>query len=415
MSEATLAEPSAARSLSVRAALYGRLLRGVIENPRYYWFVTRRRWYSQVEQRLEQGGEPETGTFFPVKLDLRLIYACNLRCKMCGQWGDTGTYFDYSTPKLKRKLELKMIESVVDELRPRGLKYVDMEGGETFLHPQIIDILAMLKSRGLLVKPVTNGTLLKERADDLVKIGVDAIHVSVDGDKDAHNHVRQAEWAYDRTMEGLAAVAEARRRAGRRTPLLAVSFTMTRHNTAESLRRLCDDLNGKGLIDVLAIKASPIWMPQRKGEAYARLVEKHLGATGLTSWQGFVEDYADFEEGAAEVARTVAELKQKSFDFFVSSVPSVPTAELPRFYADYQWTAGRTHCPIPWVEPTIDADGNVYPCNLFPDEAMSMGNVYDRPFLDIWNGERYRAFRKLLVDQGGLLPICNRCCQLTEH
>jgi radical SAM protein with 4Fe4S-binding SPASM domain len=84
-------------------------------------------------------------------------------------------------------------------------------------------------------------------------------------------------------------------------------------------------------------------------------------------------------------------------------------------FADYKWNLGRTHCPIPYVEPTIDADGNVFPCDLFTDEPISMGNVYEKPFLEIWFGERYRTFRRMLAEQGGLLPICNRCCQLTEY
>ena len=70
---------------------------------------------------------------------------------------------------------------------------------------------------------------------------------------------------------------------------------------------------------------------------------------------------------------------------------------------------------MPFDEPTVDADGNVYPCNLFTDAPLSMGNVYQTPFLEIWQGSNFTKFRKMLMDRGGLLPICNRCCQLTEY
>jgi radical SAM protein with 4Fe4S-binding SPASM domain len=395
--------------------LYGRLGRAVLANPRYYLFVARRRWYTSVARRLAGGARPPHGNFFPSKLDLRLVYACNLRCKMCAQWGDTGTYFDFDTAKLRGKLELEAIDSVLRELVPHGLKFVDMEGGETFLYPRIIELFRLLKSYGLLVKPVTNGTLLEKYAREIVDAGVDAVHVSVDGDREAHNHVRGTPWAYDRTVAGLAAVAEERRRAGRHAPLLVVNFTMTRHNRASALRKLCEELRGRGIVDVLAIKASPIWVPQERGEAYEKLVEQYFGVRGATSWRGFVEDYRDFAEGAREVAATIRELRAGDYDFFVTSVPGVPFREIPRVYTDYAWDLGRSHCPIPYVEPTIDADGNVYPCNLFTDLPLSMGNIYERPFLDIWFGERYERFRQMLADRGGLLPICNRCCQLTEH
>jgi radical SAM protein with 4Fe4S-binding SPASM domain len=395
--------------------LYWHLFRAVMANPRYIYFTWRRDAHAQTARRLAQGHIPQNGMFYPVKLDLRIVYACNLRCKMCAQWGDTGTYSDYSTTKLRQKLELKVIESVVRELTPKGLRYVDMEGGETFLYPQIIELFRMLKSYGVFVKPVTNGTLLKKYARDVIESGVDSIQVSVDGGRETHNVVRQADWAYDRTMEGLQALVEERGRTGKRKPLINISFTMTRHNKSAALRQLCKELAGKGLIDVLVVKASPIWVPEERGQAYNSLVEKHLGARGINSWRGFLEDYSDFGAEAHEIADTLRDLKAQDYDFFIAPLPTVPRHDIPRLYTDYRWNLGRTHCPIAYVEPTIDSDGHVYPCNLFTDEPLSMGNVYEKPFLDIWFGERFQAFRRMLASEGGLLPICNRCCQLTEH
>ena len=70
-------------------------------------------------------------------------------------------------------------------------------------------------------------------------------------------------------------------------------------------------------------------------------------------------------------------LKAKAYDFVMAVVPRVPARDLPRLYTDYDWNLGRTHCPIAYVEPTID-DGR-HACNLFTDEPLAMGNVYGRP------------------------------------
>jgi len=405
-----------AHPLATRASLYWRLFRGVLENPRFYHFVLRGGPYEKTARRLAAGDLPGTGEHYPVKLDLRIVYSCNLRCKMCGQWGDTGTFFDYDQAKLRQHLSVDAIRGVVEELVPHGLRYVDMEGGETFLHPQIMDLLRMLKSHGLFVKPVTNGTRLERFSDEIVASKIEALHVSLDGDREANNHVRGFDWAYDKAMDGLRAVAEARRRAGRHTPLLQISFTMTRHNNAESLVKLCEDVAGQGLVDVISIKASPIWLPEEKGRAYQELASRYLGVhEGVDSWKGFVEDYSDFGDDARRIADVIADLKRRSFDFFVDALPSIDLErDLPRMYEDHDWDLGRSHCPIPYLEPTIEADGNVYACNLYTDESMSMGNIHERPFLDIWFGEKFQAFRKMLNEEGGLLPICNRCCQLVE-
>ena len=400
--------------MKMQYKLYWRLFRRLMANPRYFYFTLRRDAHSTMAKHLVENDLPDNGTFYPVKLDLRLLYGCNLRCRMCAQWGNTGTYFDYDTPKLRQKLALNVIESVVRELVPKGLRYVDMEGGETFLYPEIIELLTMLKSYGLFVKPVTNGTLLEKYARGVVESGIDSINISIDGDRETHNFVRQAAWAYDRTMDGITALVEERARAGKQLPLIKVCFTMTRHNTAGSLRKLCEDLSARGLIDVLVIKSSPIWVPAEKGQAYNDLVEKHFGVRGIYSWKGFLEDYSDFGEEAKEIADTIRELKSNNFNFFVNRVPIIPFDDIPKLYTDHDWNLGRTHCPVPYVEPTIESDGNVYPCNVFPDEPISMGNVCEKPFLDIWFGERFQEFRRMLASQGGLLPICNRCCQLVE-
>jgi hypothetical protein len=36
-------------------------------------------------------------------------------------------------------------------------------------------------------------------------------------------------------------------------------------------------------------------------------------------------------------------------------------------------------------------------------------------FLEIWNCPQFVGFRKVPIGHGGLLPICNRCCQFTEY
>ena len=99
----------------------------------------------------------------------------------------------------------------------------------------------MLKSYGLFVKAVTNGTLLTQYAQDIIASGIDAITVSVDGDRATHNQVRQRAWAYDRTMEGLRALVEARAQAGRATPFIRDLFhhvpPQQGHGPPEALRR----------------------------------------------------------------------------------------------------------------------------------------------------------------------------------
>lgn len=297
-----------------------------------------------------------------------------------------------------------------------GLKMIDMEGGETLLYPQFDELLYRMAKRNIYVKFVTNGTLLDKFARPIVESLVKAVTVSLDGDREAHNQIRGEQWAYEKTMKGLCALSEMKRKLGKATPLVQIAFTMNRHNGATVLRNLCQDLRGKGLADVLAIKLTPIFVPDQAEKKYIDLAKRYFDVEeGVVSPGGFRDDYSDFAEEGTKVVRILSDLKKEPFDFLIDPLPHIPFNQIPRLYLDYSWDLGRCPCPVPFDEPTVDADGNVYPCNLFTDAPLSMGNVYQTPFLEIWQGSNFIKFRKMLMDQGGLLPICNRCCQLTEY
>ncbi len=401
---------------SGRLKLYWRLWKTLKPNYGYYSYVMRRRQSSRVRRMMKRGRIPPAGSYFPTKLNLRILYECNLRCKMCGQWGETGAYFLYDREKRKNRLEVEVIDRVLDELAPMGLKMVDMEGGETLLYPRFEELLYRMSKRKLYVKFVTNGTLLDKFAGAIVESSVRSITVSVDGDRETHNRIRGASWAYEQTLNGLQALSEMKRKLRRTIPLVQIAFTLNRHNGASALRNLCQDLRGRELTDILAIKLTPIFIPEKAEKRYIDLVKKSLEAgEGVVSPGGFRNDYSDFAEEGSQVARLLSDLKKESFDFLIEPLPHIPFDQIPRLYCDYGWDLGRGPCPVPFDEPTIDADGNVYPCNLFTDAPLSMGSVHQAPFLEIWRGPRFLKFRQMLMDQGGLLPICNRCCQLTEY
>ena len=59
-------------------------------------------------------------------------------------------------------------------------------------------------------------------------------------------------------------------------------------------------------------------------------------------------------------------------------------------------------CMRPWTTAYITANGNALPCCISPfatsDYAsLKMGNLFERPFDDLWNDERYQLWRKRLL------------------
>jgi radical SAM protein with 4Fe4S-binding SPASM domain len=56
----------------------------------------------------------------------------------------------------------------------------------------------------------------------------------------------------------------------------------------------------------------------------------------------------------------------------------------------------------PWSTAYITANGNALPCCLAPfatsDYAsLQLGNLFEQPFEDLWNGPRYQEWRERLL------------------
>jgi len=205
----------------------------------------------------------------PTFVQLRVTNLCNLRCKMCGQWGDTGIYrtdgfplsaTDGETERnrikeligLKRQLSLSDYVRLLDEIAP-WKPIVSLFGGEPFLYPEIMPLIAEVKKRGLTCTIITNGGRLAQNARDLVEIGIDSIAVSIDGPPQVHDRIRGQAGSFARAAAGVRAVAEWRRKLDRTLPMQLAILPITELNleaigpAVEALRSLPLDTINVGL------------------------------------------------------------------------------------------------------------------------------------------------------------------------
>ncbi len=54
-------------------------------------------------------------------------------------------------------------------------------------------------------------------------------------------------------------------------------------------------------------------------------------------------------------------------------------------------------CARLWFNPVITWDGKVLPCCFDKDADHIMGDLNQESFRDIWNGTKYRLFRRILL------------------
>jgi len=122
-------------------------------------------------QRGAEGGIPPYG---PVSVNLDLTSACNFACPHCVDSGIINT---------GQHLDLKTVCDTVDTLRSQGLLSVILiGGGEPTLHRDFEAVVGHIKSRGIQLGIVTNGSRLARIAgivdslekEDWVRISIDA-------------------------------------------------------------------------------------------------------------------------------------------------------------------------------------------------------------------------------------------------
>ncbi len=332
---------------------------------------------------------------FPETVSLTITNACNLRCRMCGQWSEEG-YMRRSAPRAE--MGLADWKRVVDETADHGLKLLLLRGGEAFLYPDIIPLLEHIRSKGIFAAIDTNGTQLGRYAADLVRIGNLHLTVSVDGPEEIHDSVRGVKGTFQKVRESLARLAEEETRSG--TALSkSITFTVSPYSYRGlgALPDVARDL-GIGSICVVAY----YYFPRAVGTRYEEGLRRAFGCEAY-SWRGFHHEQSgvDVEEFLAGWRAYRAGLRG------ITDYPYFPMTEgeYRTWFTDPVAPVGEPACPnaekLIDIQPAGDADF----CVDFPDYVI--GNVLGATIEELWNSPRAEAFREYRRRQP--LAVCARC------
>lgn len=343
---------------------------------------------------------------FPQSISFTVTNACNLRCRMCGQWSDEG--YMRGTPRkgvdpsagarAHPLLTLADWKRLVDEVAVHGVGGILLRGGEPFLLPGIVELLEHIASKGIFTSIDSNGTRLEGFADDLVRIGRIHVTVSVDGPEQIHDDVRGVPGSFQALARGIAAIREAERRRGT-TISKSITFTISPWSLP-GLGAMPDVARALG-IETLCI-VPYYYVPEALGREYERELRQELRSRAF-SWRGFHHetsgvDAAVFREELRKYRASLGAIR----DF-----PYLPLTdeEYRVWFEDPLAPVRSPACRN--VERLIDVQphGNANFCVDFPDFAI--GNVHEATLEQIWNGERARLFRERR--RAKPFAACHRC------
>jgi MoaA/NifB/PqqE/SkfB family radical SAM enzyme len=109
-------------------------------------------------------------TDHPVQAQIIPMRRCNLSCTYCNEFDEV------SDP-----VPVEEMFRRVDKLAALGTTLIVISGGEPLLHPQLDDVIARIRSHGMIAGLITNGYLLvPERIQRLNRAGLDHLQISID-------------------------------------------------------------------------------------------------------------------------------------------------------------------------------------------------------------------------------------------
>jgi len=303
--------------------------------------------------------------------------ACNCRCVMCDIWKDN---------KNLKQLTEKDITPLLDTLKKLGTQQVLMSGGEALLNPNFFRLCEILRMRNISISLLSTGLLLKKHAADLIE-WVNDIVVSLDGDEQLHDSIRNIKGAFAKLHEGVLAIRD-----------INPKFKITARTVIHRLNYLqwpaiIDAARNIGLNQISFLPADVsshafnrevLWDATRQGEVLPAKDELPVLQNMI---DGIIEKYAaDFDSHF--IAESPAKLRKIHTHYAAS-----------HGLMDYPYKK----CNAPWVSVVVEADGTVRPC--FFHEAY--GNIHQGSFENIINNSRALQFRQQLKQH--VNSTCVKC------
>jgi MoaA/NifB/PqqE/SkfB family radical SAM enzyme len=132
------------------------------------------------------------GEYFPPFLYLSILNSCNLRCQGC--WVDVEAE--------RTEIDLDTLNRTITDAKKHGNAFFGILGGEPFMHPELLDLLAAHPDCYFQV--FTNGQFITEKiAKRLRQVGNATPLISIEGREVVSDERRGKKEVFTRTMRGL--------------------------------------------------------------------------------------------------------------------------------------------------------------------------------------------------------------------
>jgi radical SAM protein with 4Fe4S-binding SPASM domain len=283
----------------------------------------------------------------PLSISAELTNNCNLYCPQCS----TGS------GQMKRErgyMDIELFNKVIKELRPYLYNINLYFQGEPMLHPLFFSFIENSMNMHTVIS--TNGHFLSdENSEKIVKSGLGKLIISLDGiDQDTYSAYRK-NGSVKSVIDGIRNVTDAKRRYNSSLKI-EIQFLVNKFNEHQipKIRQLAHRMKAS-----LKLKSMQI-----------------INNENIFSWLPLEGRFRRY--------------KMKNGEYVLKN--SLPD-----------------RCARLWFNPVITWNGKVIPCCFDKNAEYIMGDLNHDSFREIWNGPKYRIFRKSILSGRHMIEICRNC------
>ena len=290
----------------------------------------------------------------PMTISIEPTTACNLRCPECPSGLRA---FSRPTGNLKQDFFRKTI----DELHKQLIYLIFYFQGEPYINPGFLDMVKYAKDKGIYTITSTNGHFLNDaNAKKTIESGLDRMIISVDGTTQETYENYRKEGNLESVLQGARNIVKWKKEMNSATPHTIFQFLVVKPNEhqIDEIYKLAEEIG----IDEVKLKTAQVYEYEQGNDLIPT-----------------IEKYSRYKKN-------------------INGTYSVKNKLL-------------NHCWKLWHACVITWDGLVVPCCFDKDAQHRLGDMKDKPFKEIWQGEDYDKFRKQLLKGRDQIDICKNCTE----
>ncbi len=274
---------------------------------------------------------------------------CNLRCPLCPSGNGTLT-------RPKGYMDYDLFCRIIDDVKDTAFMVVLWNQGESYLNKDFSRMIRYASDNRLFTLVSTNGNI-DLNVDEVIASGLDSMIVSLDGATQEIYNKYRVNGNLQKVMDNVKALAAAKKRTGKKNPLIRWQFLVMKHNEHEinEITKIAREIQ----VDNLEFKSIQV---------YSR------------------EDIEKFMPSDPKYRR----YKIKGNDF--SLKVGIPN-----------------RCRRIWTNAVINWNGDAAICCFDKDITFPIGNVRQTSINKIWKGKEIRKIRNRILKNRSSIAICRNC------